>query len=437
MIFNQLQEFRRRLYNTLGNGRDAIFDLMDAVLVSACIVSFVSLSQSPVFRRQWSSTYAALQDSHLPRAKVLKLLVRQVDSHQPPLLVGDTSRWHRPAAKRLKDRTLAGGVDHAITVGHTYSTLAWIPEAQGSWALPLRHERMTSFETPASRAAFQLKQVTRQLTLRPLAIYDRGYGNASFVNQTAAIEADLLLRLASNRCVYGTPPAYGGRGAPAKHGHKMKLNDPETWSLPTETIEVEDAKLGQVRVTLWREYHFRKAPKRTMAVIRVEVLAPHNGKRRLQPMWLAWLGKTMPPLETLWLSYLRRFAVEHWYRFAKQRLFWTQPQFSSLPASERWSDLMPLLSWQLWLAREECMDHPLPWQAPQDSLSPGRVAQAFAGILAAIGTPAPPPKQRGKSPGRAKGEKPSPRPRYPTVKKRASKRKKTEHSLTASDPEAA
>jgi len=192
-----------------------------------------------------------------------------------------------------------------------------------------------------------------------------------------------------------------------------------------------------VRVTLWREYHFRKAPKRTMAVIRVEVLAPHNGKRRLQPMWLAWLGKTMPPLETLWLSYLRRFAVEHWYRFAKQRLFWTQPQFSSLPASERWSDLMPLLSWQLWLAREECMDHPLPWQAPQDSLSPGRVAQAFAGILAAIGTPAPPPKQRGKSPGRAKGEKPSPRPRYPTVKKRASKRKKTEHSLTASDPEAA
>src|SRR5579883_1248598 len=112
MIFNQLQEFRQRLYNTLGNGRDAIFDLMDAVLVSACIVSFVSLSQSPVFRRQWSSTYAALKDSHLPRAKVLKLLVRQVDSHQPPLLVGDTSRWHRPAAKRLKDRTWGGGVDH-------------------------------------------------------------------------------------------------------------------------------------------------------------------------------------------------------------------------------------------------------------------------------------------------------------------------------------
>ena len=187
----------------------------------------------------------------------------------------------------------------AISVGHRYSTLAWIPEAQGSWALPLCHERITSFETPVRRAAFQLKQVTRQLPVHPLAVYDRGYGNASLVNQTAAIESDLLLRLAFNRCVYGTPPAYGGRGAPAKHGHKMKLNDLETWKLPTRSVEVEDAKLGRVRVTLWSDYHFRQSPKRAMAMIRVEVLEHKEGKRRLKPMWLAWLGQTMPPLETL------------------------------------------------------------------------------------------------------------------------------------------
>ena len=171
-----------------------------------------------------------------------------------------------------------------------------------------------------------------------------------------------------------------------------------------------------------------------MEIIRVEVLEPKDGKRRFTPLWLAWLGKTMPPLETLWLHYLRRFALEHWYRFAKQRLYWTHPQFSSLPAGERWSSLMPLLTWQLWWAQEDCTHHPLPWQSPQDSLSPGRVAQAFAGILAAIGTPAPPPKGRGKSPGRSKGHQPSPRPRYLTVKKRVSKRKKTEHSPNESNP---
>jgi hypothetical protein len=437
MIFKQLQQFRQALYDGLGKARDAIFDLMDAVLVSPSVPSFVSLSQSPVFRRQWSSVYAAVQASRLPRARLLKLLVSQIATDEQPLLAGDASEWSRPTAKTLRERTFQGGAGNAMTVGHRYSTLAWIPEAVGSWALPLRHERITSFETPGSRAAFQLKQVARQLPVRPLAVYDRGYGNARFVQQTAEIEADLLLRLAANRCVYGAPPAYQGRGAPAKHGHKMKLNAPETWSLPTETVERDDPKLGRVRVTRWSEYHFRQSPKRAMELIRVEVLEPKPGKRRLKPMWLVWLGNTMPPLDTLWLKYLRRFALEHWYRLSKQRLYWTQPQLSSVQASERWSDLMPLLSWQLWLAREDCHDHPLPWQAPQVSLSPGRVAQAFASILAAIGTPAPPPKQRGKAPGRANGAKPSPRPRYPTVKKRVSKRKKSESSLTASAPEAA
>lgn len=96
----------------------------------------------------------------------------------------------------------------------------------------------------------------------------------------------------------------------------MKLNDPETWQVPIETVEVDDPKWGRVRVSRWSAYHFRKSPKRAMEVLRVEVLETQNGKRRLTPLWLAWLGEQMPPLETLWLQYLRRFAVEHWYRFA-------------------------------------------------------------------------------------------------------------------------
>jgi hypothetical protein len=430
MIFEQLQQFRQTLYDNLGKAKDAIFELMDAVLVSGSIVSFVSLSQSPVFRRGWSSAYAALHDGRVPRRKLMKQLVREVPTHEQPLLVGDSSSWLRPGAETLKDRSFQRGKGEVGVAGQSYSTLAWVPESEGSWVLPLRHERITSFETPASKAAFQLQQVSRQLGVRPLAVYDRGYGNASFVNQTDAIEADLLLRLASNRCVYGAPPPYPGRGAPAKHGHKMKLNDPQSWTLPTETVEVADTQFGRVRVTRWSAYHFRKSPKRAMEMLRVEVLETPKGKRRFTPLWLAWLGQTMPPLENLWLKYLRRFTIEHWYRFAKQRLYWTHPQLSSTQATERWSDLMPLLSWQLWWARAECVDAPLPWQSAQDNLSPGRVAQAFASILAAIGTPAVAPKPRGKSPGRIQGYQPPARTRYPTVKKRGSKPKKSEKSLS-------
>jgi hypothetical protein len=59
MIFEQLREFRQSVYEQIGKARDAVFELMDAVLVSPSIPSFVSLSLSPVFRRQWPSLYAA------------------------------------------------------------------------------------------------------------------------------------------------------------------------------------------------------------------------------------------------------------------------------------------------------------------------------------------------------------------------------------------
>jgi len=76
-------------------------------------------------------------------------------------------------------------------------------------------------------------------------------------------------------------------------------------------------------------------------------------------MWLGWLSEEMPSLEQTWRCYLRRFAVDHWNRFAKQRLHWTLPHFGTTELAERWSDLMPLLSWQLWLAREIVKDNPL------------------------------------------------------------------------------
>lgn len=424
MIFNQLSQFRQSLYEQLGKAKDAVFELMDAVLLSESIRSFVSLSQSPVFRRQWSSSYAALHDSRMLSAKLMKGLAERVETPGQPILAGDRTVWSRPDAVTLRERTFEHDSRQTTVVGQSYSTLAWVPEESGSWALPLRHERISSFETPGKRAAFQLQQVTRQLGTRPLAVYDRGYGNARFIKQTAAIEADLLVRLASNRCVFATPPPYSGRGAPRKHGLKFKLNDPTTWSESQETTEVDDPEYGRVRVTRWSHFHFKQSPERAMEIIRVEVIEPVGRKRKFQVLWLAWLGQTMPGLQEIWRIYLRRFALEHWYRFAKQRLHWTQPQLSSTRASERWSLLMLLMSWQLWLARSQCIDAPLPWQSAQDNLSPGRVAQAFASIVAAIGTPAQPPKPRGKSPGRATGERPAPRLHYPTVKKRAPKPKK-------------
>ena len=85
---------------------------------------------------------------------------------------------------------------------------------------------------------------------------------------------------------------------------------------------------------------------------------------------------------------------------------------------------MPLMSWQLWLARDLVSENRLPWQSVMINLSPGRVAQSMISLLVEIGTPAQSPKPRGKSPGWTKGNTRTKPSRYPTVKKRVSRPKK-------------
>lgn len=159
-----------------------------------------------------------------------------------------------------------------------------------------------------------------------------------------------------------------------------------------------------------------------MSVILAERLKPDGSKRVAKPMWLAFIGESMPSCTEILHFYLRLFGVDHWYRFAKQRLHWTLPKLSTPEQSDRWSDLMPLITWQLWLARDIVRDHPLPWQITAPKLTPGRVAQSIGAILAVIQTPAKPPKPRGKSPGWKPEQTRQRKINYPLVKKRTTTR---------------
>jgi DDE superfamily endonuclease len=254
MTFDKLKQFRVGVYTLLGNAKDALFDLMDAVLVTRSVYSFVELSVSPVFRRQWSSIYEAIEDGKPPRQELIHLYMAQLPQTEQLVLAGDHTAWSRPDAVTLKERTyehqnqsISGS--KPVTVGQGYSTIAWIPEESGSWALPLLHERITSFENPITKAAAQLRLVCQNLPQRPLSLWDAEYGCASFVKQTADITADKLMRLRSNRVLYGAPPPYTGVGRPRVHGEKFKLNDATTWWTPDQIIEVNDPKLGRLYLT--------------------------------------------------------------------------------------------------------------------------------------------------------------------------------------------
>jgi hypothetical protein len=259
--------------------------------------------------------------------------------------------------------------------------------------------------------------VQNQLPARVISLWDAEYGCATFWLATADIPADKVIRLRPNLSLAGAPGPYKGRGRYPVHGAKFKFKDPSTWREPEHCFEMEDPDLGKIQVKIWKDLHLRKAAKCTIRVARLARLE-HKGTRRFpNVIWGEWAGEEPPEPKHWWQYYLRRYPVEHWYRFAKQRLYWTLPMLSSPEQGERWSDLMPLITWELWLARPIGVDKPLPWQKKQTELTPGRVCQGMDDIFAQIGTPAQVPKPRGNAPGWTKGRRRMRRARFDIVKK--------------------
>jgi len=124
--------------------------------------------------------------------------------------------------------------------------------------------------------------------------------------------------------------------------------------------------------------------------------------RAKKTLWLWWSGPGAPDLDVCWRAYLRRFDIEHTYRFAKNALGWTTPSLRTPQQADRWTWLVLAAYTQLRLARGLVDDMRLPWERPRDpaQLTPHRVRRGFRLLAAGIGTPARPPKSDTPGPGR-------------------------------------
>jgi hypothetical protein len=116
---------------------------------------------------------------------------------------------------------------------------------------------------------------------------------------TADIEADKILRLRPNRCLWMSPPPPDGKkGRPKKHGEKFKLSDPTTHPLPDESLFLDDPTLGVVEIDCWRDLHFRETPDIPMMLVRVQ--RKGENAEPFKPLWLACLLLEPLSLEEIW-----------------------------------------------------------------------------------------------------------------------------------------
>ncbi len=426
-----LARFRAELYQSvLGMRRDALYELLDAVLSGEGATSLVRHSLSPAFRRGWASAPDALADGTLDVAALRRLFAQTM----PPALVEerllwvvDGTTWPRPEAKTSPERTwgrfvTAGTPQSGIVGAWEYQWLAAIPEATGSWVLPLavgRRGPQAGTATTLAIAQLRAAQAARPAAApRPLLLLDSHYDVAALVQ--ADLGVDILARLASNRRFFRPPGPYSGRGPRPKHGPVFRCADPTTHGPPDHTQGEGDATYGTVTIDVWERLHTQSAPTLELRVIRVTLGRLPRREQPPKPLWLVWSGGALPAdLRTLQRWYQRRFAVEHAFRFLKQTLGWTTIRPRAPLTADRWSWLLAAALWELWLARDAVADQRLPWERPPvgSALSPGRVRRGFAGLVGHLGTPARPPRARGTSPGRRPGQCPGPAPRCPVLRR--------------------
>ena len=420
---NNLIEFRQAVHQSgLIKLRDTQFELVDSLLLSGPIRSFAELSLSPVFRRQWPSAYAAIEDGEQDGEWVSRYLCSKIPTQGVQVFSLDSSSWPRPSAPTLPDRQFVRSPTPAIdgssiVAGYPYSVLAWVAQRRSSWALPVDVERIVSSRDALQVGVAQVKQLCqnrREQGCFDVIVGDGSYGNHRFLRPLREQPCGLLVRLRRDRVLYREPGPYGGRGRPRVHGERFAFKEPDTWGASDQHFEFQDPQWGEVNIQYWSGLHARQAHDTPFGVLRVEV---HLEKERPpKALWLGWQGPAWPAY-VLWRYYQMRWPIEPSIRWRKQHLYWTLPQFQSAEACDRWTMLVSLAQWMLYLARPLVQDKPLPWQRAQSDLTPGRVHQGLGGLFTQIGTPAEPPKPRGKSPGWLKGRMRTKPPRYRVVKK--------------------
>ncbi len=96
--------------------------------------------------------------------------------------------------------------------------------------------------------------------------------------------------------------------------------------------------------------------------MKIERLKPTKTGNVHRRLWLIRVGEEFLSLEKIWSQYSRRFGVDHWYRFAKQRLHWTLPNFRTPTQCQRWSDLTTNL-----LPQDEKQNEGV-WQTQEENL---------------------------------------------------------------------
>jgi DDE superfamily endonuclease len=455
--------FRRQVYACLQARADALFELSEAVLCAAGPVrSLPELSLEPEHRRGHGSLYDGLNAGKIEIARLRKAL----DGLPLPRVAGrivlgvDVTPWLRPDAETSPDRLFchvhgrARGTSQMIP-GWPYSIVAALESGRTSWTAVLDAVRLGPADDATAVTAAQLRDVVERLVSaghwapgdEPVeVVMDCGYDVARLAFLLADLPVVVTGRLRSDRVMLRplAPRQPGTLGRPRRHGGTFTVNQPGSWHTPDHVTSTATTRYGTAAASAWSRMHPRlerrgawlnhpadaDLPILEGTLIRLQV--DHlPGDRNPKPLWL-WTSRpqaSADQVDQAWQAFLRRFDLEHTFRFVKQQLGWTVPKLRDPAAADRWTWIIIAVHTQLRLARGLTDDLRRPWErpTPPERLTPTRVRRGFRLLRATITRPAGAPKPTRPGPGRPPGT----RNRHPAARYDVGKTSKRTRSTTS------
>src|SRR4051812_29653769 len=437
-----LRGFRAEAFGCLGRRRDALFELVDGLLAAESMPSLPHLSLLPVHRRGWGSAYAALAVGEGDADRIAAVLAAHAPTVAGPAVAVGARTRRRGGAAPPRGRAFSysptrPSAGPPMVAGWCSSWTAQLGFDRASWTAPVDAHRVPAGEDIGRVTAAQIRALAGRLARGPavpLFVFDAGYDPIALTVDLSDLPLAILTRIRCDRVFYTAPaPAPGRSGRPPRHGARFLCADPTSWPAPDQTLDTEDEQYGRVQVACWGGLHPKLAGRGRWSdcaqppivpgtVIRVQVEhLPRPTARAVKTLWLWWAGPGRPDLDRCWRAYIRRFDLEHTFRFCKQALGWTTPRVRTPQQADRWTWLVLIAYTQLRLGRSIAADTRLPWERPLPAhrLTPTRIRRDFPRLLPLLGTPASPPKPCGRSPGRPAGSRRGPAPRQPAIKKTA------------------
>jgi DDE superfamily endonuclease len=372
-------------------------------------------------------------------------MLSQEENRKFRLFALDATSVPRIHAHTLDDRSYvhqANQIGLPVTVGLEASLLTYLPEynvQEANWQLPVSLERIFTDTTACEVAKTQLQLLAESTIIdSPLTVIvvDSAYGSLKPYSEDQVVIARGRADRQGRRPAKNEQIVHKRKGRPRKYEPEIIrfIEDlpPGTEGGSDEEHEYEDIiKRQRVDVLLnrWNGVHVEGHSK-LVDVVKVEIFAKNDyTKTLIPPLLLILSGNRRGEITAFdaYQSYRRRFDIEHFFRFIKQKLLFCAYQTPDLDHQISWWWFCCMSYWLLYHVRHIGHGSTRPWHKKLDLTQPsgpGKVKRLFATrIFPVLGSPSHPPTNREKSRGRVEGMCFTKRERKKVIKKCKKKRK--------------